>query len=279
MDFAGGIAVLLDVARRLMDQLAAFAPSLLGALGLLAGGWLAGRLLARGVTKLIDTLAPSLEERATRLTLRRLGVERRLAELAGRFVFWAVLAVFVAAAVETLGLPVLAGWLAALGGLLPRLFLGALLVVTGLFVGSLARGAVSAAAHAGGAGRADLLGRAAQAAIVMTAVVTGLDQVCVDSRFLTAMIAVTAGAALGGIALAFAFGARTEVSNIVAMYYVRQTFRAGQLIRLGGVRGRIAAFTRTTVVVDASDGQAHVPARMFSDQVAELPESEESLGD
>ena len=76
MDVAGWFDVLFDVARQVLDQLAAFAPSLLGALGLVVSGWLAGWLLARGVTKAIDTLAPGLEERATRLTLRRLGINR-----------------------------------------------------------------------------------------------------------------------------------------------------------------------------------------------------------
>ncbi len=278
MDAANGIGVLLDVAQQMLDQLAAFAPALLAAAGLLAAGWLAGWLLSRGVTKLVDKLAPGLEERANRLTLRRLGIERRLAELVGRFVFWVVLAVFAAAAIETLGLPVLAAWVGQLGALLPRLFVGAIIVVVGLFVGSLARDAAAAAARAGGADRADLLGRVVQAAVVVTAVVAGLEQVGVDSSFLTSMIVVIAGAALGGMALAFAFGARTEVGNIVAMYYVRQAYRTGQLIRLGDVHGRIAAFTKTTVVVDVRDGQAHVPARMFSDQVTELPASEESVG-
>lgn len=276
---SNGINVLLDVAQRALNLLAAFAPSLLGAVGLLAAGWLGGWLLARGVTRLIDTLAPGLEERATRLTLRRLGVERRLSELAGRFVFWVVLVVFVAAAIETLGLPVVAAWVGQVGALLPRLFVGVLIVVVGLFVGSIAREAATAAARAGGAARADLLGRVAQGAIVITAVVTGLEQIGVDSRFLTSMIVVVAGGALGGTALAFAFGARTEASNIVAMHYVRQVYRIGQLIQLGSVRGRIAAFTKTTVVVDAGDGQAHIPARMFSDQVTELPAPEESVGD
>ena len=274
-----GINALFDVAQQVLDQLAAFAPSLLGALGLLAAGWLAGWLLARGVTRLIDTLAPGLEERAIRLTLRRLGVERRLSELVGRFVVWVVLVVFAAAAIETLGMPVVAAWVGQVGALLPQLFVGALIVLVGLFVGSISREAASAAARAKGAARADLLGRSVQGVIVVTAVVAGLEQIGVDSRFLTSMIVVVVAGVLGGTALAFAFGARTEASNIVAMHYVRQVYRIGQLIQLGGVRGRIAAFTKTTVVVDAGDGRAHIPARMFSDQVTELPAPEESVGD
>ena len=269
-----GINALLGVAQQMLDQLAAFAPTLLGALGLLLAGWLVGWLLARGITKLIDTLIPGLEERATRATLARLGIERRLAELVGRFVFWVVLAVFAAAAIETLGLPLVAAWVGQLGALLPRLFVGGLIVVVGLFVGSFAREAASAAARAGGAARADLLGRVVQGAVVVTAVVTGLEQIGVDSRFLTSMMVIIAGGALGGIALAFAFGARTEVSNIVAMHYVRQVHRPGQLIKLGDVRGRIRGFTQTAVIVEIGDGEAHVPGRMFSDQVTEVPAAE-----
>ena len=275
MNATNGLTALIGVAQRMLDQLAAFAPTLLGALGLLLGGWLVGRLLARGITKLIDTLIPGLEERATRVTLARLGIERRLAELVGRFVFWVVLVVFAAAAVETLGLPVVAAWVGQLGALLPRLLVGGLIVVVGLFVGSVAREAVSAAARAGGAARADLLGRIVQGAVVVTAVVTGLEQIGVDSRFLTMMMVIVTGGATGGIALAFAFGARTEVSNLVAMHYVRQAYRTGQLIQVGGIGGRIAEFTRTTVIVATPDGQAHVPGRMFSEQVTTLPAAEE----
>lgn len=279
MSEADGANALLNVAQKMLHQLAAFAPTLLSAFGLLLAGWLIGWLLARGITKLIDTLASGLEERATRLMRQRLGIEKRLAELIGRFTFWVVLALFAAAAVEMLGLPVLAAWAGQLGNLLPRLFVAGLIVVIGLFIGSAARDAVSAAARVGGVAQADLLGRVVQAAVVMTAILTAVDQTGIDSRFLTSMAAVVAGGVLGGTALAFAFGARTEVSNIVAMHYLRQVHRPGQLIKLGGVRGRIEAFTKTTVVVSLDDGQAYVPGRMFSDQVVEAPASEGQGGD
>lgn len=278
MDAANVIDSLAGAAERLVTQLEAVAPALLAALGFMFSGWLVGRLLGRGVTKLIDRLAPGLEASASRLIAARLGIERRLAVVAGSFVFWIVLAVFALAAVEVLGLPVLAAWMGQLGALLPRLFLGGLIVVVGSLVGAVARDAATAAARAGGIERADFLGRAAQVAVIVTAIVTGLDQVGVDSRFLTSMLAVGVGGALGGTALAFALGARTEVGNLVAMHYVRQVYRIGQLIRLGTVGGRIRAFTTTTVIIATESGEAHVPGRLFSDQVTEVPASEDEVG-
>ena len=278
MNETGGINAILDVAQRMLDQLGAFTPTLLSAFALLAGGWLVAWLLSRTITKLIDKLAPGLEERATRLTLTRLGFERRVAQLVGTFIFWIVLAVFVAAAVETLGLPVLAAWVGQLGNLLPRLFVASLIVVAGFLAGAFTREAVAAAARAGGAARADLLGRVVQAVVVATAIVTGLEQIGVDSRFLTSMTVVAAAGALGGVALAFALGARTEVSNIVAMHYVRQTFRLGQLITLSGVNGRIRAFTSTSVIIGGGEGEVHVPGRMFSEQMTVVPPQEDQVG-
>lgn len=273
-----GIDALLSTGRQILAQLAAFAPTLLIATGLLVAGWLVGTLLSRGVVKLIHKLASGVEERANRLTLRRLGVERSLAELIGRLTFWVVLAVFAAAALETFGLPLLAGWAGQLGNLLPRLFVGGLIVFVGLLAGALARDAAVAAARSGDAVRARVLGRVVQAAIVAAAVVTGLDQVGVDSRFLTVMIAIALGGVLGGTALAFALGARTEVGNIVAMHYVRQTFSLGQSIRVGGVDGRIHAFTTTSVIVSTGHGLFHVPGSMFSDQITEVPPPEDPGG-
>ena len=167
--------------------------------------------------------------------------------------------------------PLLTAWLVQIGALLPRLLVGIVIVVVGLVAGRVARNAVTAGARAGRLARADLLGRAVQFVVVTSAVVTGLEQVGVDSRFLTAVVAIVLGSALGGTALAFAFGARTEVGNLVAMHYIRQVYRPGQLIRLGDVRGRIREFTKTTVVVAMDGGEAHLPGRLFSNQGAQVP--------
>lgn len=176
-----------------------------------------------------------------------------------------------AVSADRIGGTLLTAALVQVGALLPRLLVAIVIVVLGLVVGRIARNAVTAGARAGRLARADLLGRAVQLVVVASAVVTGVEQVGIDSGFLTALVAIVLGSALGGTALAFAFGARTEVSNLVAMHYVRQAYRPGQLISLGDVRGQIREFTKTTVIVAMDDGEAHLPGRLFSDHVARVP--------
>ena len=155
------------------------------------------------------------------------------------------------------------------------LLLGGLLVLAGLLVGVLARDAVTTAATAAGLAQAGWLGRLVQVVIVTAAVVTGMDHVGIDSQFVTAMLTVTVGGLLGGTALAFAFGARTEVSNMVAMHYVRQSFRPGQTVKLAGVTGQIKEFTTTGAVLDTATSRVRVPGCIFSDHIVEVATADE----
>ena len=258
----------------LFDRAAIFMPSVLAAAGLILVGWIAARVLARGATRLVDYFAPNLEKRATEAATKPLGVERRVAEIVGSLVFWIVFVLFLGAATEALGLPVLAGWLATAAGLLPRVLVAGLIVIAGVLGGALARDAIVTAAHAAGLSRGDLLGQVAQVAIVVAAIVTGVEQVGINSQFLTSVLTVTVGVALGGAALSFAFGARTEVSNIIAMHYVRRAYRVGQTVRVGDTRGTILELTSTTVILESSDSRVRVPGRLFSDHIAAVETSD-----
>lgn len=248
-------------------------PRTLTAAALLLVGWLLARLLrvwvARGVARLGGLLGLRARDAATRPT----GVDP--GTLLGSVVYWGVLLVFVAAATDALGLPLLAAWLGAASNHLPRVLLAVLIVIAGFVGGALARDAARAAAHAAGFGREALLGRLVQGLIVVVALITALDHVRVDIAFLTATLLIAVGALTGSVALAFALGATTAVSNIIACHYLQQTHRMGQLVRVGTVEGRIVEFTSGAVVLEGPEGRVLVPAKMFSESVSFLGAGDE----
>ncbi|HEX6308525.1 MAG TPA: mechanosensitive ion channel domain-containing protein, partial [Longimicrobiales bacterium] len=65
-------------------------------------------------------------------------------------------------------------------------------------------------------------------------------------------------------------GARTAVSNIISSYYVSQTYRVGQSVRVGGIEGRIVQTTPTAVFIATSQGRVMVPAKQFSEEASIL---------
>jgi small-conductance mechanosensitive channel len=119
------------------------------------------------------------------------------------------------------------------------------------------------------------LGRLVYVAILLIAAVTGIDQIGIESRFLTATITIVISSVVGAAALAFGLGAKTAVSNIIASHYLRQIYRAGHLVRVGEVQGKITEITNTVVILESASGRLAVPAKEFSESVSILLRSEE----
>jgi hypothetical protein len=257
---------------RSFDQIAErvqlYLPSVLGAIGLLLLGWLVGRLLRAWITRFVGMLERRFRAQILDSATARLGVERKASEIIGSLVFWSVFIVFLGAATDALGLPVLSTWLAGLALFLPRLLLAMLIVLAGILAGALARDAIWATMQASGLAFDRALGRIAQAAIIIAATITGVDQIGIDSTFLTGATMIGLGALLGGCALAFGLGART--SNIIAVHYVRQAYRAGQQVRVDTFQGTIREITSTAVVLETTDGRVLVPGREFAEKASTL---------
>lgn len=258
---------LTDVVTALRQSL----PAALGAAALLAAGWLLARLL--------QALSARLVARGLGRVERRLGLRHAVADteapamlsrVVAAFVFWLVLLFFVAAALESLGLEVVSGVVNRLAYYLPNVLGAVVVLVGGAVLAKVLRGIATTAARSAGIVRSDEVGRLVRAAVLLVASVVALDQVGVDAQLLVILLAVVVGAGVGGASLAFGLGARTSVSNIIASYYLSQTYRVGQTIRVGDLEGTIVRTTPTAVLLDTADGQALIPARLFSDEVTML---------
>lgn len=245
-------------------------PNILGSVLLILVGWLLARALRSTIIRLSGRLDGLVRKQATDDFLKRFGVERPVSNVIGSIVFWLVLLLFFTAATETLGLPVLATWLSGVSYYLPRILVAALIIFAGLLAGNLAREAISAAATTAGLNYGQLLGRAVYVIILLIAIVTAVDQLGIESRFLTLTITIVIAALIGGAALAFGLGSRTTVSNIIAAHYLRQVYRVGDDVKIGAVHGKIVEIRPTCVILEGLDSRVLVPAKDFSETASML---------
>jgi hypothetical protein len=252
-----------------LEALRRHAPTLLTFAVLLLVGWLSGKLLSgwtrRLIAKALGRFDPAVGE-----ALERTGAVSTVPRVIGGFVFWVVLLIFVAAAIDTLGLAALTDSLNQLVYYLPNAVAAILVVLAGVIGGAFARSAVARSAAAAAVPRSDVVARAVQVTVVTIALVVALEQVGVSGRLLVILVAIVVGTMFAGAAMAFGLGARTTVSNIVASYYVVQSYRIGQRIRIGGADGRIIRTTPTAVVLDTSEGQVTIPAHRFAEEPSML---------
>lgn len=248
-----------------------FLPNLTGAVLLLLLGWVVARILrtlgvrlAHLFNGMLQRVSPARTEAMARPAL---------VETLGSIIFWIVILLFVTAATHVLGLDAFAAWLNRVVAYIPMLLVGGLIILAGFLVSFLVRDLVSATAP-GGAQQARLLGQLAQAAILVTAIVIGADQIGINVTFLIVLAGIVFATLLGGLCLAVSLGARDFVRNLIAVHNARQTYRPGDRIRIADHEGRILEFTHTAVLLETREGRLLLPGRWFNAEPSLLLGSE-----
>ena len=257
--------------REASQNVAAFLPALVGAAVLVLAGWLLGRLLGWMARRVVSALLARLAKRPSlRAAIESSGATTQVPGVIGGFVFWVVLVFFVAAAMETLGLPVVTASLSRVAYYLPNVLAALVVVFAGLIAGKMLGSAVSRAASGAGMAFGPMIGGTVRGTVILVAVVVAIEQVGIKADILIFLVAVVVGATVASAGLAFGLGARTAVSNIIASHYVSQAYRVGQTIRMAGVEGKIIQTTPTAVFVAGPQGRVMIPAKQFSEEASVL---------
>ncbi len=255
-----------EIGRGLGDYL----PQLLAATLLLVAGWLLARVLRAVVRRLMPRLFRLVPSDAFQRGLKTSGMETGITDAMSGIVYWLVLLLFMAAATDVLGVPVVATLASGLAKYLPSILSAVLIVIVGLVLGNIARTTVSATVTSAGLPYGDLPGRLAQTAILLVTAVVAIDQVGIDSTFIIIVIAIFLATSLGGLALSFGLGARATVSNILASHYQLHNYQVGQRIRIGAYEGRIVEVNNVSVLLDTPEGRVLVPASEFNERPSVL---------
>ncbi len=267
MDDNGGfIASVVNSFASLVDNLAAALPQIVGALALIVVGW----LVARFLRTLTHRLFGGLDGMARTVGLDRAFGEVRIppsaAAIAGAIVFWAILLFFITAATNLLGLGLFTNWLDSVVGVLPELISGVIIFVAAIVLGNLARRSTIAVTSSLPEEQRVTLGRVAQILTIVVLGMVGLDQIGIDVKFANTILSIGIAAFLGGLSLAFGFGARGLVANLMGVRYLGNEMRLGDDIRVGDNQGRIVEVSSTFVVLDTADGRLRLPGKVFNEE-------------
>jgi hypothetical protein len=257
-------AQLIGVFTDTLAGLVTYLPVFLTAVAVLLIGW----LLAHLIRGLVRRALESMDWLFARFMPRSAGRSETLARATSRsvstVVFWIVLLIFAASALRILGGSVFERWTENLLAYLPRVIGGIIIIVVGFTGGALVRHVLEQASVGLGVGQSSLLGRLAQAVIVVSCIVIGIDQLGVNVNFLIQLTTVTAAAVFGGIALVFALGTREHLANLIGAHYARKHYAPGDFVKIGAFQGRIVQIADGCVFIETDAGDVSVPGQHFS---------------
>jgi small-conductance mechanosensitive channel len=258
-------------AAQMIQRVISFLPDLLGAVAMVLLGWLLAALSKITVARLTRTgLAGLARNRAVDRALQRTGLRERIPRIVSLITYWVILLFFLATAIDKLELRIVTTLVSSLAYYLPRLLVGILIILAGFIAGNVAHHAVATAAASAGVRQGGGIARATQIMILFVGIVMGAEHMGINSTLLTVIATIVIGAVLGGAALAFALGSIPAVTNIISSHHVLKTYQAGQIVRIGGIQGRILEITSSGVILDSADGRVTVPAKKFSEEPSVL---------
>ena len=253
----------------------AYVPRLLTAAIVLILGWMTARLLKAIIVRLVKGLDNLWSKFVVRKELAEVQKRYAPAKVIGEISFWLIMLFFSSMAADILGLTAFVTWISQIVSFFPLFIAGAVIIVAGIILSSLVRDLVASAVSSAGEAQAEILGRVTQVVILVTAVVIGVDQIGIDITFLSVIAAILLSCTLGAVALAFAFGARNHVANIIAGHNIQKRLRTGDSIRIRDIEGKVVLVESLRVVIATSDGQVSIPAAVFDAETAVLMERED----
>lgn len=246
-----------------------YIPQLLSAMLLVVVGWIIALILRSLTRKLFSGLDGLVTRAAKNKGFKPLSLSN-YGRVSGTIVFWAVLLFFITAATNTLEVAFFSEITKALMSYLPSVLAGLLIILAGFALSGFTHAAVLSAASSTGVSRSELLARAAQVTVVLTAVVIGVEQLGINIAFITNVLIVVAGVMLFGVVMAFGLGARHFVANVIGAHTAQRMLQTGQHVSVHGVEGKLLEITQSAIVLDTERGRCLVPASLVHEQITEI---------
>ncbi len=209
-------AALLQSWRNFATAFVLFVPRLVAATIIFAGGFVVALLVRRVIQRMLEWLGADRLSRRTGASEMLRKAEMPTAEtLIGKVVFWIVWIGFIVSAVDTLQFEPFRGLVAQFFRFVPR-FLAALLVLSlGFLPGNfLWRATLLASVNAGLPG-ARLLSGALRVLVIAIGVVMALEQLGLATAVVLTAFAITFGALMLGLAIAFGLGGRDAAKQLL----------------------------------------------------------------
>ena len=241
-----------------------FLPKLIFALLFFFIGYLIARLVQSLVKRFVKNTNRFITNQKIKKHIQQKHLEQSYA-IISKTLYWIIIVLFVTIASEIMGFPVITTWLSGIIQYLPNIFVAIIIVFIGIIGGRITSGIILSATIKSGINYGEVLSRIVEYSILLITILVAIDQIGIDIALLTTILSIILAALLFGAALSFGLGAKTSVSNIIASYYVHNTYRVGDTVRIKDIEGRILQFTSTSVIIDTPDGKVSIPAKEFNE--------------
>jgi hypothetical protein len=202
--------VVVDPVKAMSVKVWSYVPALAGAIVILVIGWLVAKLLESIIARVLKAIR--LDEASDKAGISNIlaqgEIKLTLSELIGALIYWIVILVVLATALNALNLTIAADMIGKLVGYVPNILAAVFILVLGSFLANFVAAIVRTSAGNAGIGNAKLLAKITHVLVVIFAVIAAIEQLQIASALIVLAVNVILISIGIGIALAFGLGCK-----------------------------------------------------------------------
>lgn len=209
--------VVVDPVKAMLIKIWGYIPAIAGAIVILIAGWMIAKLIEAVVVRVLKAVRLDIASDKAGISniLAQGDIKMTVSELMGALVYWLVILVVLATALNTLNLTIAANLLSRLVEYIPNIISAIFVLVLGSFLAGFVAAIVRTAASNAGITNAKVLAKLSHVILVIFSVVIAIEQL----NIATALIALSVNVILAsigiGIAIAFGLGCKDIAGKFV----------------------------------------------------------------
>jgi Mechanosensitive ion channel, conserved TM helix len=203
-------------------------------------------------------------------TLKAIGVEPQSHVVIANLIFWVVFLILIQGVASISGWASISGKFKDYAGMIPLLIGGIIIVAIGLHISRFISKIAKAILHKAESKSASLLSSIVFYALMTIVITTALNFIGVSTKLITANVTVIIGSVLLSFSIAFVFGSKDLLKNILSSSYNKNNYKVGQKIAIDDIKGEIIKITNISVIVKTSNKVRVIPAKRFTDDVVDI---------
>lgn len=209
--------VVVDPVKAMMVKIWSYIPSIAGAIVILVVGWLIAKLVEAIVGRILKTvrLDAASDKAGISKVLAQGEIKLTLSELIGAVIYWLVILVVIATALNALNLTIAADLVSRLVGYVPNILAAIFILILGSFLANFIAGVVRTSASNAGIKNAKLLGKITQTVLVVFAIIIAIEQLQIASALIVLAVNIVLISIGLGIALAFGLGCKDIAGKFI----------------------------------------------------------------
>ncbi len=265
--------IVIESLQKIVLDIVHFIPNLVNGLIILFVGYIVA-MIVRWIVKLVlryTRFDPLIERTGITGAMRGLGVKMPLSIILAQTVFALLLISFFITATRLMGLLAVSQLLERVLAFLPSLIAALIVFLLGGMVSQFAGNLVTSVAIAAGLSYAKRLGNIIQYMISLFVVILALGVLGIDTALLVTVVTIVIASFGLAFGLALGLGARSVVHHILAGYYLRQRFSAGQTIELNQVSGALRGVGSVNTVATTAEGTVVFPNGILLESLVRSP--------